>query len=86
MDGGGGTEGVIIQMRTHFCPGGREAAIGAGGEPNEFGIMRMQAGASSIQCVGKPEEWGNVALMLGSDEASFVNGSIVFQESAMNCK
>jgi len=84
VDGGGGTEGVIIQMRTHFCPGGIEAAIGAGGEPHEFGMMRMQAGASAMPCVGKPEELANVALMLVSDEASFVNGSIVFQESSMN--
>lgn len=60
-----------------ICPGGVETAIGVGGEPNEFGMGRMQAGAGSMPRVGKPQELANVALMLVSDEASFVSGSIV---------
>jgi NAD(P)-dependent dehydrogenase (short-subunit alcohol dehydrogenase family) len=60
-----------------ICPGGTETAIGVGGEPNEFGMGRMQAGAGSMSRIGKPEELANVALTLVSDEASFVNGAIV---------
>jgi len=60
-----------------ICPGGTETAIGVGGDPNEFGMGRMQAGAGSMPRIGKPEELANVALLLVSDESSFVNGAII---------
>lgn len=60
-----------------ICPGGTETAIGIGGEPNEFGLGRMQMGAGSMPRAGKPGELANIALTLVSDEASFVNGAIV---------
>lgn len=60
-----------------ICPGGTETAIGIGGEPNAFGLERMQAGSGSMPRIGKPIDLANIALTLVSDEASFVNGSIV---------
>jgi NAD(P)-dependent dehydrogenase (short-subunit alcohol dehydrogenase family) len=56
-----------------ICPGGVETSI-IGGEYNEFGFSRMQLGVPAMPRMGKPEEVGNVALMLVSDDASFVNG------------
>ncbi|GIV76030.1 glucose 1-dehydrogenase [Litorilinea aerophila] len=68
------TEGIRCNA---ICPGGTETAIGLGGEPNEFGLNRMQLGAASMPRTGKPEEIARVALHLVSDDSSFVNGAVV---------
>ncbi|THF77258.1 SDR family oxidoreductase [Cohnella fermenti] len=44
---------------------------------NPFGASRTQLTASIMPRVGTPEEIAQVALFLGSDESSFVNGAIV---------
>jgi NAD(P)-dependent dehydrogenase (short-subunit alcohol dehydrogenase family) len=56
-----------------ICPGGVETDI-IGGKYNEFGFSRMQLGVPTMPRMGKPEEVAKVALMLVSDDASFVNG------------
>ncbi|GBD22594.1 Glucose 1-dehydrogenase [bacterium HR29] len=60
-----------------ICPGPVQTAIGLGGEPNAFGLSRMQLGATLMPRIAQPEEIAAVALFLASDEASFVNGAVV---------
>jgi NAD(P)-dependent dehydrogenase (short-subunit alcohol dehydrogenase family) len=56
-----------------ICPGGVETNI-VGGAFNEFGFSRMGLGVPLMPRMGKPEEVATVALMLVSDDGSFVNG------------
>ena len=44
---------------------------------SQFGAGRLQAVQGIIPRIGKPEELAQVALFLASDEASFVNGTVV---------
>ncbi|GIN56470.1 hypothetical protein J8TS2_07890 [Lederbergia ruris] len=44
---------------------------------SEFGAARQNVGLPLNPRIGKPEEIAHVALFLGSDEASFVNGAVV---------
>lgn len=44
---------------------------------NEFGMGRTQPGLALNPRTGKPEEIAQLALFLGSDEASFINGAVV---------
>lgn len=61
-----------------IAPGGVETNIGASMTSiNEFGMGRIQAGLGSNPRVGKPEEIATIALFLASDEASFVNGTVI---------
>jgi len=60
-----------------LCPGAVETAIGLGGEPNTFGLARLQLGMGTMPRVAKPEEIAAVAAFLVSDEASYVNGAVV---------
>ncbi len=60
-----------------ICPGAVETAIGLGGEPNAFGLARLQLGMGTMPRVAKPEEIASVAAFLASDEASYVNGAVI---------
>lgn len=61
-----------------FAPGGIETNIqdsmtGA----NEFGVERQMSGIGSNGRMGQPEEVAQLALFLGSDESSYVNGQSI---------
>lgn len=61
-----------------ICPGAVDTAIGIGGdEPSELGFARMCLGSKTIPRAGTSEELASVALMLVSDDGSFVNGAIL---------
>jgi NAD(P)-dependent dehydrogenase (short-subunit alcohol dehydrogenase family) len=60
-----------------ICPGGVESNIASGGEFNEFGYSRMGVGVATMPRMGRPEEVATVAVMLVSDDGSFVNGTAI---------
>ena len=61
-----------------ICPGAVDTAIGLGDdEPSQLGFTRMCLGTSIIPRAGSSEELASVALMLVSDDGSFVNGAIL---------
>jgi NAD(P)-dependent dehydrogenase (short-subunit alcohol dehydrogenase family) len=61
-----------------IAPGGVETNIGSTmTHINEFGMGRTQPGMALNPRTGKPDEIARLALFLGSDEASFINGAVV---------
>ncbi|MBP1964261.1 SDR family oxidoreductase [Paenibacillus aceris] len=60
------------------APGGVNTNIGTSiNAPNQFGMERATIGMGINPRIGDPEEIAKVALFLASDEASFVNGTVV---------
>lgn len=61
-----------------IAPGGVETNIGSTmTDMSEHGYGRMQLVAASSPRSGQPEEIARLALFLGSDDASFINGAII---------
>lgn len=61
-----------------ICPGGVETNIGVGlRTPSQFGMERAGKGTMLSPRFGSAEEVASVAVFLGSDEASFVNGTAI---------
>lgn len=61
-----------------ICPGGVESKIaGSGGIFHEFGYSRMGLGVSTMPRIGRPEEIATVAVLLVSDDGSFLNGAAI---------
>lgn len=61
-----------------IAPGGVETNIASTmTNINHFGASRQQLGMALNPRAGKSEEIAQVALFLGSDESSFVNGTVV---------
>ncbi|MFD1926756.1 SDR family oxidoreductase [Sporosarcina siberiensis] len=78
------TKNVAFQYATKgircnaIAPGGVNTNIGTTmSEPDAFGMERVMSGIASNPRSGEPSEIASIALFLASDDASFVNGTIV---------
>ncbi|MHB8072063.1 MAG: SDR family oxidoreductase [Candidatus Cryosericum sp.] len=61
-----------------IAPGAVNTNIGATiNDPNRFGMERAMAGIALNPRTGEPEDIARVALFLASDDAGFVNGTVV---------
>ena len=63
-----------------IAPGGVMTNIGASmaaGGVSQFGYARQQTGQGTMPRAGQPEEIAQLALFLGSDDSSFINGQVI---------
>ncbi|API92127.1 MULTISPECIES: SDR family oxidoreductase [unclassified Virgibacillus] len=65
-----------------IAPGGVATNIAASMKNvNEFGMSRTKAGQAVMPRAGQAEEIANVALFLGSDDSSFINGTVIVADA-----
>lgn len=65
-----------------IAPGGVNTNIGMGSAtPNEFGLNKAMAGMAVMPRAGEPVEIAKAALFLASDDASFVNGTVIVADA-----
>lgn len=69
-----GSDGIRCNA---IAPGGVETAIGSKMNPNQTGYAKVAAGLQLMPRMGKPNEIAQLALYLVSDDASFINGTVV---------
>jgi NAD(P)-dependent dehydrogenase (short-subunit alcohol dehydrogenase family) len=60
-----------------IAPGGVNTGIPLGGEPSERGYAALNRTLPANLRMAEPAELANVATFLASDEASFVNGTVI---------
>ncbi len=60
-----------------IAPGGVNTGISPGGEPSQRGYATLSATLSTNVRTAEPVEIANVAVFVASDEASFVNGTVL---------
>lgn len=61
-----------------IAPGGVETNINTTmSQPSEFGMKHAMSGADFNPRTGKPEEIAKIALFLASNDATFVNGTVI---------
>jgi NAD(P)-dependent dehydrogenase (short-subunit alcohol dehydrogenase family) len=60
-----------------IAPGGVNTGISLGGEPSARGYAAVQKTLAANPRVGEPVEIANLAVFLASDEARFINGTVV---------
>ncbi|MFD2114554.1 SDR family oxidoreductase [Paenibacillus yanchengensis] len=66
-----------------IAPGGVKTNIGASmGNVSQVGMGHMQKGAALMTSTGEPEDIAALALFLASDEASFINGTVITADGA----
>jgi NAD(P)-dependent dehydrogenase (short-subunit alcohol dehydrogenase family) len=61
-----------------IAPGGVNTNIGTTiYQPNQFGMERAMAGMNLNPRMGEPEDIARVALFLASEDANFINGTVI---------
>jgi len=61
-----------------IAPGGVKTNIGSTmTNMSQFGMERQATGSGTMPRAGEPEEIAQLALFLGSDESSFINGQVI---------
>ena len=60
-----------------IAPGGVNTGISPGGEPSQRGYATLSATLSTNVRSAEPVEIANIAVFVASDEASFVNGTVL---------
>jgi NAD(P)-dependent dehydrogenase (short-subunit alcohol dehydrogenase family) len=60
-----------------IAPGGVNTGISLGGEPSQRGYATLSATLSTNVRTAEPVEIANIAVFVASDEASFVNGTVL---------
>lgn len=64
-----------------ICPGSVDTEMASNQSPNSFGLDRVFSGAMNNIRTGSTEEVANIALFLGSDESSLINGTTIVADS-----